>query len=116
MSFQSINTVVFEPIKIYRKLYVLHKTQIASVFFFFFFLVQRIGSLNTVLISTVPLFNSTKSKYFIGKSSCTGGSIVLADLLKSMGIIDLDRLCGSYSYTTFQRVCKKSSELLYSVP
>ena len=48
MSFQSINTVVFEPIKFYRKLYVLHKTQIASVFVFF---VQRIGSLNTVLIS-----------------------------------------------------------------
>ena len=39
----------------------MYYTKHKSLLFFFFF-VQRIGSLNTVLISTVPLFNSTKSK------------------------------------------------------
>ena len=36
--------------------------------------------------STVPLFKASQNKEFTGKSSCTGGTIFLADLHKSVRI------------------------------
>ena len=53
--------------------------------------------------STVPLFKATKNKELVGKSSRTGGTIVLSDLLKSVGITT-DRVAAD---STSASLCKK---------
>ena len=50
---------------------------------------------------TVPLFKPTKNKEFCGKSFCKTGSVILSDLIKSVGI-DIDSTSESDS-----SLCKK---------
>ena len=50
---------------------------------------------------TVPLFKQTKNKEFCGKSFCKTGTVILSDLIKSVGI-DIDSTSESDS-----SLCKK---------
>ena len=52
---------------------------------------------------TVPLCKPTKNKEFCGKSFCKAGSIILSDLIKSVGI-NCDKLTVDDSQSS---VCKK---------
>ena len=53
---------------------------------------------------TVPLFKPTKNKEFCGKSFCKTGTIILSDLIKSVGI-DID--CTSESDSSLCKKCAR---------
>ena len=64
--------------------------------------------------AAIPLFSVTKNKEFTGKSCFTADSIVLAELLKIVGIIGHRCKYKFKSSSSLQKVCKENCQLFNS--